>query len=98
MFVNFKSGFVLDINPGIWREMFRWPVEERIRRLRDDPALRQRLKDDLKEVDPTSMLAFISRIDTFVVRTVIAEKNKKYEGRVVGDIAREGNCHPLDIM
>ena len=98
MFVNFKSGFVLDINPGIWREIFKWPVEERIRRLRDDQALHQQLKDDLASVDPASMLAFISRIDAFLVRTTVADQNKKYEGRTVAEIAKQGNRHPLDVM
>ncbi len=98
MFVNFKSGFALDINPGMWREIFKWPVEERIRRLRDDPALRQQLKDDLASVDPTSMLAFISKIDGFVIRSTVAAQNKKYEGKTVGEVARQGNRHALDVM
>jgi N-acyl-D-aspartate/D-glutamate deacylase len=98
MFVNFKSGFALDINPGMWREIFKWPVEERIRRLRDDMALRQQLREDLASVEASSMLAFIARIETFVVRSVTAEENKKYEGRVLGDIAREGNRDALDVM
>jgi N-acyl-D-aspartate/D-glutamate deacylase len=98
MFVNLKSGFAFDINPGMWREIFKWPVEERIRRLRDDQALRQQLRKDLDSVDPASMLSFISRIEGFVVRSVTAEENKKYEGRVLGDIAREGNRDALEVM
>ena len=30
LFLNFVAGGVLDANPGIWREMFKWPARERI--------------------------------------------------------------------
>jgi N-acyl-D-aspartate/D-glutamate deacylase len=97
-FVNFKTGFALDVNPGMWREMFKWPVEERIERLRNDPALRQQLKDDVAGVSDEGMMSFVSRIHEYQVASVTAEQNKKYEGRLIGDIAAEEGRDPLDVM
>jgi N-acyl-D-aspartate/D-glutamate deacylase len=97
-FVNFRTGFALDVNPGMWREMFKWPVAERIARLRNDPALRQQLKDDVAGVSDEGMLSFVSRIGEFKVASVAAEKNKQHEGRLVGDIAAEEGRDPLDVM
>jgi len=97
-YVNFRTGFALDVNPGMWREMFKWPVDVRIERLKNDPALRQQLKDDVATVSDDAMMSFVSHIAEFKVASVAAEKNKKHEGRLIGEIAAEEGRDPLDVM
>lgn len=98
LFINFKAGFIFDINPGMWREIFKWPLAERLQRLRDDMDLRQQMKHDLATVNLDSANAFAALVDEHMVRVVVSEKNKKYEGRRIGEIAREEGRHPLDVM
>ncbi|WP_226949253.1 amidohydrolase family protein [Rhizorhabdus wittichii] len=61
-------------------------------------AAQARDEDNLADVDMDSALAFVARIDEYTVRTVLAEDNRQYEGRLIGDIAREEGRHPLDVM
>ena len=97
MFCNLKTGVLFDSNPGVWREIFRWPIEQRIEALRD-PAFRDRMRADLARVPAESFAKYKARIDKFTVISVTADKNKQYEGRFAGDIAREEGRDPLDVM
>jgi len=94
--VNFKSGANLDANPGIWGELFKWPLEKRIAALRD-PDIRKRMKADAEAVPGDSLLKYFARVENFRVMTVRSEKNKKYEGRFVGQIAEEEGRDPIDV-
>jgi len=97
LFLNYVAGGVLDANPGIWREIFKWPLQERIARLKD-PALRQQMREDAAKMPATSPIVFASELDNYEVVVVEAEQNKKYVGRLTGDIAREEGRDPLDVM
>lgn len=97
VYMNFKTGFVFDSLPGIWREIFKLSVEERIERFRD-PELRQKMADDAASVPNESIMIFVSRLGTYRVVSVTAEKNKKYEGRLTGDIAKEEGRETIDVM
>jgi len=97
VYINFYTGFVFDALPGIWREVFKWPVAERMQRFRD-PALRKRLAADAVDMPPGAVMEFIAKLPNYTVVSVIAEKNKQYAGRKVSEIAAERGCEPLDAM
>jgi N-acyl-D-aspartate/D-glutamate deacylase len=97
MFVNFKTGVLLDANPGVWRELFKWPIEKRIEAFRD-PDFRDRMRADLERVPAESFAKYKARMDRFTIVSVSAEKNKKYQGRFAGDVAREEGRDPLDVI
>jgi N-acyl-D-aspartate/D-glutamate deacylase len=56
------------------------------------------MRQDLKLVSDDSMIAFRAHMDKFNVISVSSEKNKQYEGRLIGDIAQEEGRDPLDVM
>jgi N-acyl-D-aspartate/D-glutamate deacylase len=95
-YVSFIMGG-FEVNPGNWRELFKWPVDKRIAAMRD-PAFRQALKDDLATVDMNTLMSYAAKLDQFFVKTVAAEANQKYVDRLIGDIAREEGRDPLDVM
>ena len=92
VYLNLYSGFVFDALPGIWREVFKWPVAERMRRFRD-PSLRKQLAADAATVPPEAALVAMARLPSYTVVSVTAENNKKYEGRTIAALAR---CRALD--
>ena len=60
--MNLYTGFVFDALPGMWREVFKWPVAERIRRFRE-PALRKQLAADAATVPAEAALVAGTRGD-----------------------------------
>lgn len=97
VYMNFKTGFVFDSLPGIWRELFKLSTDERIKRFRD-PEVRRQMADDAASVPDESIMIFVSRLSTYRVVSVTAEKNKKYEGRITGEIASEEGRETIDVM
>lgn len=97
MFLNFRTGFVLDSNPGIWREVFKLNPADRIERFRD-PEVRMQMAMDAAKVPASSTMIFAATLEKFQVVSVKAEKNRKYEGRMVADIAAEENRDPIDVV
>ncbi len=97
IYINLFSGFIFDANPGMWREIFKTPVAERIEMLRD-PALRATLKQDLTTVARDAGMWFATQVQTFSIASVTSPKNEKYVGRTVGEIADEEGKEPLDTM
>ncbi|MCP6756333.1 hypothetical protein NL533_32400, partial [Klebsiella pneumoniae] len=83
--MNFRTGTNIDANPGIWPQVFRWSEAERIERLRD-PALRDRMRADVAGVGDESLMKHFARFGTWTVESVVAEHNRRYVGRTVGDI------------
>jgi N-acyl-D-aspartate/D-glutamate deacylase len=96
-FVNFENGGVLDINPGVWRELFKQPLETRKAWL-GDPQVRQRMAAALAEVPAQSLMAPIADIENYQVVSVLAAKNKAYEGRRLGEIARQEGRTAVEVM
>ena len=97
MYMNLATGMVFDSIPGMWREIFKWPLAERKARLRD-PALRRQLAEDATMMPPESMLAWVGDIGNYRVTGITAEKNKAHDGRLVRDIAAEQGREPIDVM
>jgi N-acyl-D-aspartate/D-glutamate deacylase len=97
LYINLFTGFVFDSLPGVWREMFKLPVEERKARFRD-PAFRRQMADDAAKVPATSQSSILSSLGNYTVVAVKADANKRYEGRLIQDIANEEGREPVDIM
>jgi N-acyl-D-aspartate/D-glutamate deacylase len=96
-YLNFKSGMVLDLIPGIWCELFKLPLQERIVALRD-PATRSQMGVALRGVPSDSVTAPFFHIDEYLVATVSCDSNRKYQGRRVGEIAHEEGRASLDVL
>jgi len=97
VYMNFKSGFVFDSLPGVWRDIFKWPAEVRMRRFRDS-ELRRQLAEAAASVPDESIMLFVSRLGAYRVVSVKAEQNKRHEGRTTGEIAKEEGKQPIDVM
>ena len=97
IYINLFSGFIFDANPGMWREIFKWPVAERIEKLKD-PALRETLKADLITVSPDAGMYFATQFQNYSIASVKSPKNEKYQDRLVSDIAAEEGKHPVDVV
>jgi N-acyl-D-aspartate/D-glutamate deacylase len=93
--LSFLTGFVLDGLPG-WRETFALPVPERMRVL-SDPATRARL-DEQAHSPEAGVLANLARWERLEVIEGFTEQTKAFEGRRVGDIAKEQGKAPFDAL
>jgi N-acyl-D-aspartate/D-glutamate deacylase len=97
IYINLFSGFIFDANPGMWREIFKWPVADRIEKFKDK-GLRDTLKADLTTVSPDAGMYFATQFQNYEVASVKSPANEKYVGRMVGDIAAEQGKHPVDVV
>ena len=97
LYVNLFTGFVFDSNPGVWRQMFKWSVADRIAKFRD-PEFRAQMAADAATVPAESNMYVISNLGRYTVVAVKAETSKKYEGRHIEDIAREEGRAVIDVM
>ena len=97
VYMTFKQGFVFDSLPGIWREIFKWPMPERMERLRD-PELRRQMTVDAGSVPEEAVMRFVSRLGNYRIVSVTVAANKPYEGRVVQEIAETERREPVDVM
>lgn len=96
-YMNLRSGFLFDALPGVWPDLFRIPVDERMVRFRD-PDLRRQMAADLDTMSAEAPLSGLARLDNFIVSSVVSEQNGKYVGRRTGDIAREEGKEPIDVL
>ena len=96
--LTFRSGVSLDSMPGLWGEIFKVPLEERIARFRD-PAIRARLEADAASVIGKDRIREVAAtLGGYKVVATIVAANKCYEGRRVGDIAAEEGKRPIDVL
>jgi N-acyl-D-aspartate/D-glutamate deacylase len=95
--VNFRSGANLDANPGIWPDLFKWPLERRMVELRK-PDVRARMQADVQSVSSDSLMKYFARFEDFRVSAVKSPDNKRYEGRTVGEIGALEGRKPIDVM
>ena len=93
--LSFLSGFVLDGLPG-WRETFALPVEQRMRVL-SDPEERARLDSQARSPE-AGVLANLARWERLEVVEGFTADTKRFEGRKIGDIAREQGKQPFDAL
>ena len=92
--LSFASGFVLDAVPG-WEEAMLLPRAEKLALFRDKAA-RDRLNEQAQA--PGNPMAGITHWGSKVIFDVVAPENKQYEGRLVGDIAKEQGRDPWDVL
>jgi N-acyl-D-aspartate/D-glutamate deacylase len=96
-YINMKSGLAYDQFPGVWNKVYRGTHDQRVAQFRD-PALRAQLEADALKIDDTDNARFMSLWHTFRINTVKSEKNCKYAGRMVSDIAREEGKTPFNAL
>jgi len=84
---------LFDIYPN-WVQPMVGSSEERAAKLRD-PATRAAMKRD---VEGQSGITTRTDWDTFVVVEVAHERNRKYEGKTIEEMARMDGKHPLDAL
>jgi N-acyl-D-aspartate/D-glutamate deacylase len=93
--LSFDPGTILDSLPG-WRETFALPVPERIKAL-SDPAERARLDAGAKSKE-AGIIGALARWENLIIDETFAASNGGYEGRSVGDVARETGKDPFDAL
>jgi len=93
--INLRTGFVFDALPG-WAELFQLPVEARKRRLAD-PSVRRHL-DELANSERAGLLRGLARWENMRIVESFTAETKRWEGRTVGDLARETGQDPFDAM
>jgi len=93
--LSFLSGFVLDGLPG-WRETMALPVDQRIRAL-SDPEVRARLAAGASS-EEAGVLRGLANWSNLRIDEVRVDANRRYEGRMVGEIAAERGEDPFDVV
>ena len=91
---TFRTGFALDFLPD-WKPLFELPHDERLRALRD-PAMRHKLDAGAKRA--TGQLADNGEWGARIITQTFREDLKRYEGRVVADIAAEEGKDVFDAL
>ena len=97
VFKSLHNGVTFDAFPGMWRELFKQPVAERMQTLRD-PAVRAQLAADVASMPETAALKTMSRFEKHLVISTKCAANKCLEGRRVGEIAAERGVTPLEAL
>jgi len=92
---TFRTGFALDSLPG-WSPLFALPMDERLAAL-GDPAWRARLAEGARRA-PGQLAANLADWSTRVICEVADPGLRRYEGRVVGEIAAEEDTTPFDAL
>jgi N-acyl-D-aspartate/D-glutamate deacylase len=92
--INLLSGFIFDILNG-WDRLMALPVDEKLRQLRDPE--RRAEWDRLAQSTEGSTRA-IGHWANYVLLETFSPETKPYEGRTVGDVARERGVSPWDAM
>ena len=92
--LNFTSGFILDILHG-WDQLMALPVEEKLRQLRD-PDIRAEW-DRLAQSTEGTTRAIGNWAGYWILET-FSDEWQPYQGRLIGDIARELGRSPWDTL
>ena len=92
--LNLKSGFILDILNG-WDELMAMPDAEKLAMLRDPKGREEMNRLAQSTQGPTRS---IGNWGAYILLETFTEKWKKYEGRIIGDIAKELNRDPWDLL
>lgn len=92
--LNFKSGFILDILPG-WDELMALPDETKKTMLKD-PVQRKHM-NDLAQTAPDAVRG-IANWAAYILLETFTDRWKKYEGRIIGEVARELGVDAWDLL
>jgi N-acyl-D-aspartate/D-glutamate deacylase len=93
--LSFEHGAILDGLPG-WRELFAIPVRERMAVLAD-PTERRRL-DERAHSKEAGIIGALANWGNLRIEETFSPTNAAYEGRSVGDVARERGQDPFDAL
>jgi N-acyl-D-aspartate/D-glutamate deacylase len=91
--LNFATGFVLDLLPG-WDKLMALPVSDKIA-LMSTPEGRASMLAPFADQDPQPRYA---RWENYLVHEGFTPEVRPWEGRSVGDIAREKGVTPWDAL
>jgi N-acyl-D-aspartate/D-glutamate deacylase len=91
---SFATGFVLDALPG-WDTVMHLPPADKLAALRD-PDTRRRLAESAASA--RDALAELAEWDARVISETFHPEVDRYQGRVVGDIAREEGKSAFDAL
>jgi N-acyl-D-aspartate/D-glutamate deacylase len=92
--LSFLSGFLLDAMPE-WETAMGLPRAEKLALLRD-PAARDKL--DAAAQRPDNQLRALANWSTMTIFDVVADENRAYAGRTVGEIAVEQAREPWEVL
>jgi N-acyl-D-aspartate/D-glutamate deacylase len=92
--LNFISGFILDILHG-WDALMALPVEEKLRQL-SDPQMRAEWNRLAQATDGTTRA--IANWGGYYVLQTFSDQWKPYEGRIIGEIARDLAREPWEVL
>jgi N-acyl-D-aspartate/D-glutamate deacylase len=92
--INLLSGFIFDILHG-WDALMALPVDEKLRQLRD-PA--QRAEWDRLAQSTEGPTRSIGNWASYILLETFHSTTKPFEGRTIGDVARELGKTPWDTM
>ncbi|MDO9174950.1 MAG: amidohydrolase family protein, partial [Actinomycetota bacterium] len=92
--LNFTSGFILDILRG-WDQLMALPLDEKVRQLRD-PAVRAEWNRLAQSTEGAQRA--IANWGSYRLLETFSDTWKPYEGRIIGDIARELDRDPWDLL
>ncbi|MHB8318505.1 MAG: N-acyl-D-amino-acid deacylase family protein [Acidimicrobiales bacterium] len=91
----FESGAILDGLPG-WRDVLSLPKADKIAAL-SDREVRERL-DRGAQSDEAGILKHLSVWKRLVLEETFSDSTAAYEGRSVGDVAKERGQEPFDAL
>ena len=92
--LNLRSGFILDILNG-WDELMALPPEEKLAMLRDPKGREEMNRLAQSTEGPTRS---IGNWAAYILLETFTDKWKPYEGRLIGDIAKELGRDPWDVL
>jgi N-acyl-D-aspartate/D-glutamate deacylase len=92
--LNFKSGFILDILDG-WDKLMSLPDEEKLTMMSTADGRARMNAMAQGTVGPTRS---IGKWGGYILLEIFNEKWKKYEGRIVGEVAQELKVDPWDLL
>jgi N-acyl-D-aspartate/D-glutamate deacylase len=93
--LSFEGSVILEGLPG-WSETLSLPPEERLAALLD-PEVRRRL-DEGATSDEAGILRGLVAWPRLILDETFSPQNAAYEGRTVGDVAKERNQQPFDAL
>ncbi len=88
---------MFDSFPGVWREIFKLPVPERIERFRDH-GFRRQMEADAASFPKDAQMAPLAVLGNYTVSSVASEANQPYRGRKVSEIAETEGKPAIDVM
>ena len=94
LWVNFVSGSMFDSIPG-WGPLFKLPLDRRLEALKD-PFIRETLRSAAGEPKPGKVSG--NSWGSYVVTEAYKPENKCFEGRNIGEIAKELGKSSFDAM